>query len=371
MKELTIEQKAQRYDESVELAAKFKKEYLSYKELNVHKGVIEAFNSIFPELKELEDEKIRKAIRTLILSDMFAWLEKQGEHAKFRDSIQVGDKVTRNQDGVLVNLSQLNRVAKPADKVEPKFKVGDWVIDKQGIVHQIERVVENVTNHTFGYDLVGGGYFNDATEGVRLWTIQDAKDGDVLHCWIDGYEFVLIYKDIKDGYITTYGHLYQNLKLFSKEPTTMFCRTIQGHFTPATKEQSNLLFQKMKEAGYEWDAEKKELKKTEEEFNGKDYGIDSLWHARNILERTLGKVEGYETDDGILEHKCAISAIKQLAKQNNAWSEEDEKRVDQICDDLRCGIINFNAGKIVKGLHFDEIIESNIDWLKSLKDRYT
>ena len=29
---------------------------------------------------------------------------------------------------------------------------------------------------------------------------------------------------------------------------------------PATKEQRDLLFSKMKEAGYEWDSEKKELK---------------------------------------------------------------------------------------------------------------
>ena len=34
---------------------------------------------------------------------------------------------------------------------------------------------------------------------------------------------------------------------------------------PATKEQRDLLFQKMKESGYEWDAEKKELKKIEQQ----------------------------------------------------------------------------------------------------------
>ena len=32
-------------------------------------------------------------------------------------------------------------------------------------------------------------------------------------------------------------------------------------FTPATKEQRDFLFQKMKDAGYEWDEDKKELKK--------------------------------------------------------------------------------------------------------------
>lgn len=36
--------------------------------------------------------------------------------------------------------------------------------------------------------------------------------------------------------------------------------TIDAPVTPATKEQRNLLFQKMKEVCYEWDAENKELK---------------------------------------------------------------------------------------------------------------
>ena len=35
-------------------------------------------------------------------------------------------------------------------------------------------------------------------------------------------------------------------------------------FIPATKEQRDLLFAKMKEAGYEWNGEKKELRKIEQ-----------------------------------------------------------------------------------------------------------
>jgi len=87
---------------------------------------------IDPELKESEDERIREAIIKCLkwlrdearwtdvygssFDSIFSWLEKQGEHANFLSKIQVGDKVTRNEDGVLVNLSQLKRVAKPAEK---------------------------------------------------------------------------------------------------------------------------------------------------------------------------------------------------------------------------------------------------------------
>ena len=85
---------------------------------------------LFPELAESEDEKILVIIKHCIesrylytstiqgisLKQCLAWLERQGEHANFRNKIQVGDKVTRNEDGVLVNLSQLNRVAKKNEK---------------------------------------------------------------------------------------------------------------------------------------------------------------------------------------------------------------------------------------------------------------
>ena len=52
------------------------------------------------------------------------------------------------------------------------------------------------------------------------------------------------------------------------------------------------------------------------------------------------------------------------------WSEEDKERIQQICEDLRCGMMNRNAGKTVKGLHYDSIIESNIEWLKSLSPQF-
>ena len=53
-----------------------------------------------------------------------------------------------------------------------------------------------------------------------------------------------------------------------------------------------------------------------------DYGIDGLYAALDILQKTLGKVEGYQTDDGIIEHKCAISAVKELYEQKPMYNLE-------------------------------------------------
>ena len=43
-----------------------------------------------------------------------------------------------------------------------------------------------------------------------------------------------------------------------------------------------------------------------------DYGLEI---AENILEKTLGKVEGYQSDDGIREHQTAIQAVKDAMKE--------------------------------------------------------
>ena len=116
------------------------------------------------------------------------------------------------------------------------------------------------------------------------------------------------------------------------------------------------------------DFEKKELKKIEQKTaklpKGEDYGIDGLWHAISILTRTLGAVVGYQSDDGILEHKCAISAVKELYERKPAWGEEDAEMIDYVASILYS---NFNENE-----KFDNnkpCVGALVDWLKSLKDR--
>ena len=120
-KNMTQKEKAKAYDEAIRKAKK-------YYDANTNDGYRSIFEDIFSEFAESEDERIRKRLifdfrvlgKTewggLEVKDILAWLEKQGEHANFRNKIQIGDKVTRNEDGVLVNLSQLNRVAKKDEK---------------------------------------------------------------------------------------------------------------------------------------------------------------------------------------------------------------------------------------------------------------
>lgn len=302
-----------RYEKALERAKKLKETCDST-------AVIGWCEHIFPELKESEDEEMRKGLINYIkkkfentcsptpskntLANWIAWLEKRSScqndvnHniAENEKKEFIGDGFIRccadfqdfregktywleylgddnynvRSDNLLgktyhITPCQLYTVfkkltwlekqgeQKPDDKVEPKFKAGDWIIDKQGLVHQIENVVENVTNHTFGYDIVGGGYFNDNSD-VRLWTIKDAKDRDVLVA-SDGSIF--IYKCQRNNSVVHYIAVTSCNDLAINENDYGWENKNACH--PATKEQRDCLFQRIKEDGYEWNTDKKEL----------------------------------------------------------------------------------------------------------------
>ena len=149
MKELTIEEKAKRYDEAIEIINDYYQK-TRYSSLSCASNDIEVLEKAFPELKESEDEQHCKWILEYLYDGLrksdeqfkdhfkaaIAWLEKQGEHANFRNKIQIGDKVTRNKDGVLVNLSQLKRVAKKDEK-QGEQKPAAWSEEDEDILNTI------------------------------------------------------------------------------------------------------------------------------------------------------------------------------------------------------------------------------------------
>lgn len=329
MKELSIEQKAKAYDEALKKA----RQLCCYP---TTKPFISDLQDLFPELQESEDEMIRKAIidffsepgrKEYILNGftvdgIIAWLEKQGEQ-------------------------------KPADKVEPKFHKGDWVVTSYGKVNQVIAVDEDCDGFTLDDDTYFSGSWKD---GYHLWTIKDAKDGDVLAT--QNYIYIFNSIDKETETVAFYCLIKKSDKHFSFGDYRIHDEILNS--TPATKKQYDILIKAMTDAGYTFDFKEKELKKIEdEEYNGEDYGIDSLYHAQRILEKTLGEVEGYQSDDGILDHKAAITAVKKLYKQK-PWSVEDMSKVQRICKYLD------EAKK-----YYADITEVRecIDWLKSLKSR--
>ena len=150
---------------------------------------------------------------------------------------------------------------KPADKFKPKFKVGDWICNDVCDVH-----IASIENGMYYFDEGDGLSIVFVDERYHLWTIEDAMDGDVLFHSDSASNGIFIFKEIID-------------KGFAKEVICYCDYDSEDHFClgedhtccwsdakilyPATKEQRDFLFQKIKEAGYVWDSEKKELRKGE------------------------------------------------------------------------------------------------------------
>ena len=243
MKELSINEKAKAYDKAIERAKKWQNEP------NIDKIDNRIIEEIFPELKESDDEKIRKWIIDDIRYNInneplnnseykkkaekaIAWLEKQGKQL--------------------------------TDKNKPIFEVGDWVVF---ITSESVYQVEKKENYEYTLRHILGGslclpFSNEKL--IREWTIQDAKDGDVI-CYRD--EISLYKHDIKNctKQETTFGgfvyYCCYDGKRFITDSLYMLTKQDEIDIHPATKEQRDVLMKVMNDAGYEWDSEKKELKK--------------------------------------------------------------------------------------------------------------
>lgn len=122
MEELTIEEKASRYDKAIKVINKC--------ETDKYGCIIGVKpTDIFPELKESEDEKIRKVLFEYFVhrknddtdktwyglpyDKIIAWFEKQGKQ-------------------------------KPANKIEPEFRIGDWIVNT--ITGNVEQIIDVTSN---------------------------------------------------------------------------------------------------------------------------------------------------------------------------------------------------------------------------------
>ena len=247
--------------------------------------------TMFPEIIESEDEKIRKSLIRFLKSPFvhnyitdekvapwLDWLEKQGEKTNPYSGISFeynghiwGMCARDNGVDILLDKQLFKHLEKQGGQThvalsqssnqglyaaESVFKVGEWIITTYGVVYQIKDIQDpNVTLiEPNGDESIFDISFLD---NAQLWTITDAEDGDILSGEIDDEVFVFLFNQIQDRWIV--AHAYYS------ETDGEFIEKAYLHrynsFSPATKEQHNLLFQKMKEAGYAWDSEKKELKR--------------------------------------------------------------------------------------------------------------
>lgn len=246
------------------------------------------------------------------------WKYKKDDAPLLRDSLILNryGRVVKAVSGAMVSdawvldydeLAKLPKEEKAnnSNKVKSKFNEGEWITNGQ-----LTCKVLTVTGKSYDLHLYNDDYCHFETDiqsidkDYHLWTIADAKDGDVLVA-SDGSIFIFAGVDVCacKYYVALTTDNYVKI---NKEAEGGYWETSRA-VHPATKEQRDILKKAMNDAGWQFDFERKELKKIE---------------------------------------------------SNPAWSEEDEQRIKKVMHIISCD------GRIS-----NEECKSIFDWLKSLKDR--
>lgn len=312
------------------------------------------------------------------------WSEKQGEEkiADKAESMEHGYITTNseffqwiydrlkyvynenpNVDYMLSLKERIEDMQKFADKIEPKFKVGDWIVDKFGFTQQVLDFRGGIYTCTYN------SFTTDSESNYHLWTIQDAKDGDVL---VASDESVFIYS----GSTNTYAQFYIALSKYGDFNTKGGNWEDKNFVKPATKEQRDSLMKAMADAGWEFDFEKKELKKIPNALE--ECEIEHIEHGKYYYcikdyysggNKRVSKGEVIQALRGMSMMALGVKAneyfipVKCIIGDSCAWSEEDENAIKVLMNIIR------KSEMIDSIIYTDSLKEKLYDWLKFIRPK--
>ena len=238
---------------------------------------------------------------------------------------------------------------------KPKFKVGDWLQFRNAKPFLVKEITRQ--GYVNGDDCLLFSWENE----THLWTIEDAKDGDVLAG--SKNDVILMFRGIgnKEWDDVIDYHCYYDCyrkNFIVQEDVKYWGNTENNQLKPATKEQRDLLFQKMKEEGYEWNAEKKELKK-----------IDALNVGDCVVNNNSGdvfQVTEIKDDEYCLwplyGEICGYLRIIDVDTDYHLWTIEDAKDGDVLVTPPIKGSENNVQIFIFKGINNRDYVDNCIEY---------
>ena len=159
--------------------------------------------------------------------------------------------------------------------------------------------------------------YGTVEESAHLWTIQDAKNGDVLVCKDDKKPFISAgFDKFCPKYPKAYCGICDDGTFIASKGDSFWA---YSDVCPATKEQRDVLEKAMADAGYTFDAEKKELKKIEQKSAWSEEDERCLTNAIYACEQMSD--EDYNHSQGYID---AIKWFKSL-KDRTTWKPSDEQ----------------------------------------------
>ena len=192
---------------------------------------------------------------------------------------------------LLEGLQNTIEEVKKSLSTSPIFKEGEWIVYR-GRTFYIREVDKEQGYIVGDQDCLPFSWEPE----IRKWRIEDAQEGDLIAKNTRGRGYWIgIFRRIVDGNTI---HCYA----FTHHAKPDATPGLQSPFLaydlhPATKEETDLFFLKLKEGGYSWDPEEKELKKVED----RNYPIiEKADYEKGILELS---------NLGLTEYNCLMSII--------------------------------------------------------------
>lgn len=227
------------------------------------------------------------------------------------------------------NYLKVSDIYPEQEYVPLKFNVGDWIVYNDTVCKIYKTSPDDNFYHCFDSNDNIHIYNRCLEDEIHLWTIEDAKPGDLLDA--NGTPF--IYK--KHDRSSLYFYCGINTAGEFVEPFEDDFWGLNYKVYPVTKEQKDLFFLKMKKSGYEWNEEKKELKNLKEE-------------SENCKQQIMSEM---------------ANLVKDYIRQKSAWTEDDEKKRTLLIKILEVnhphGLFKVNSSETMR-------TEELVSWLKSL-----
>ena len=339
-------------------------------------------NEIFPELKESEDERIRKALIQLVnqcdeellhpdnARQMLAWLEKQGEKLPvgfyyvnsegkkfYSDTFKYGD-VTLH-------------VEKQGEKDKPTYNTYSKDVQLTQEEYDKKRVSDEATIKEVE------AYKKGLEDAQKIFEKQgeqkpvENKGMDLVEEEMTPFQkkvFCIVDTSIEEE---------QGLSNICNELLALAIQEIEQK--PAWSEEDEKVRKVLKEAGYEWSEETHELKKIpnaleeceiEHIEHGKYYYCIKDYYSGGCKRASKGVVVQALRGKSMMalgaEANKYFIPVKYIVNAKPVWSEEDEYLLDETVQHLEELI------RIDKAKHCAcdvQYYQRDIDWLKSLKDR--
>ena len=295
------------------------------------------------------------------------------------------EKITIN--GVEYKLTPVENEITNSNKA--KFHEGDWCYRKDGGFKGPIKITKVLPLSYEAVDYIGYHHSieKDCLENnYHLWTIEDAKDGDVLSFYSEYKGNKMVQVGIIEKYVGKHGGCSNTFKIYVgvnwennlQIGEYMGCSDIR----PAAKEQRDTLMKAMTDAGCTFDFKKKELKK-------KQLLLSDVFDLELELEKTkeMNSTKWSEEDDYNLQ--CCIAkafydiqngnvgrnnelidwlkSLKNRVQPKQEWSEEEKGNVDIIVSRLEVDI-EYWKSRSKRRIDEDKRV---IDWLKSLRPQNT